>query len=268
MKILKESEYKKELRQLFLLLSNAKRDSDYKNPYCDYAASRRQLASFKFAKRLNAVEDLRYFLSKEGDCTEHPLLFGGIFFGIFTDETHEYVFEQLKNMRNNQGRNLTNKASQLVDGWTYEYILMKTFGLKKSGTDSNFLLKIIKNKKSNKSSAHDADLFLGRHKVEVMSDSGGWILEKNSLDFRLDKWDELLSEESYVFAPLGNNGRYFLYHTHDLNESLSKEYNTKVFGGGVRGTRTYGWDKLSHHDINYNQILNHFNYIQYGKSSN
>jgi hypothetical protein len=268
--ILEDSEYKQELRRLFSLFCSAEKHFEYKNPHCSRASVRRQSAAFRFAKSLNAIDHLRYFFSKEGDCKKHPLLFGGIYFEVFTNETYEYTLNQLKLMNNNQDREISDKAHHLVDGWIYEYILIKIFGLQKTGTDSNFLLKIDSNKdsKKDKKNAHEADLLLGNHKVEIMADSGGFILNKNTLDFRYGKWDSLLGEESYVFNPLGNEGKYFFYHMHELNNILSKKHNVKIFNGMATGTRTSGWDKLRHHDINYDQISNHFNYIQYGTIKN
>jgi len=208
---------------------------------------------------------LRRFLSLEGDCKNFKYILACIFFKCHTKESKAYVDASLKENPNLQKRIPISFAFDLVCGWIYELFLFNNFDLKKSGCDSDHVLH------KGEAINSGADFIVGNHCVELSADNYGVSCNKDYLHLRYQKWPKILAEENYLFVLCPNDLKYYLYHTHYLNERLSSEWLDRIpqfsqNGEDVPGTKLCGWKKLKALDLNHENLRKSFNYIKYGKA--
>lgn len=205
---------------------------------------------------------LRRFLSLEGDCKNFKYILACIFFQCHTDSSIAYIEMSVGKNKNLQGRKPIHFAFDLVCGWIFELFLFNNFGVQKSGCDADYILQ------KGKSINSGADFILGNQSIELSADNYGVSCEKDHLHLRYNKWDKILAEEMYLFVLCPNHSKYYLYHTHYLNEHLNIEWLDRIpafsKNKDVPGHKLSGWKNLKAFDLNHSNLQKHFNYIEHG----
>lgn len=207
-------------------------------------------------------QQLRRFLSMDGDCKYYKYILACIFFNCHTDSSIAYIEMSVGKNTNLQGRTPTEFAFDLVCGWIFELFLFNNFGVQKSGCDADHILQ------KGKSINSGADFILGNQSIELSADNYGVSCEKDHLHLRYNKWDKILSEEMYLFVLCPNHSKYYLYHTHYLNEHLNIERLDRIPAFSkkkdVPGHKLSGWKNLKVFDLNHSNLEKHFKHIEYG----
>lgn len=265
MKLVNQDSLKKELSNLFNTRSSK------------FITARSELMKFESIWKLidnfdpdNAFDipmelQLRRFLSMDGDCKYYKYILACIFFKCHTDSSIAYIEKSVGKNTNLQGRKPTDFAFDLVCGWIFELFLFNNFGLEKSGCDSDHILQ------KGKSINSGADFVIANHSIELSADNYGVSYNQDHLHLRYNKWDKIFSEENYLFVLCPNDLKYYLYHTHYLNENLRVQWLDRIpafsrKGQDVPGTKLSGWKNLQAFDLNHENLKKSFNYIKYGKA--
>ena len=207
-------------------------------------------------------QQLRRFLSMDGDCIYHKYILASIFFKCHTDSSIAYIENSLKNNTNLQDRKPIDFAFDLVCGWIFELFLFNNFGVQKSGCDADHILQ------KGKSINSGAEFVLGSQSIELSADNYGVSCERDYLHLRYNKWYKILAEEMYLFVLCPNHSKYYLYHTHYLNKHLNIKWLPRIPAFSkkkdVPGHKLSGWKKLRAFDLNRPNLQKHFNYIEHG----
>lgn len=207
-------------------------------------------------------DQLRRFLSMDGDCKHYKYILACIFFQCHTDSSIAYIKKSLKDNKNLQNRAPLDFAFDLVCGWIFELFLFNNFGVQKSGCDSDYILQ------KGKSINFGADFTLGNQKIELSADNTGISCDRNHLHLRWDKWEAILEEEMYLLVLCPNHLKYYLYHGHHLNKHLNVEWVDRIDAFSkdedVPGYKLSGWKNLKVFDLNHSNLQKHFNYIEHG----
>ncbi len=233
-----------------------------------------QLIKFKSAWNLIDISDpnnsfeppmedqLRRFLSMDGDCKHYKYILACIFFRCHTDSSIAYIEMSVGKNKNLQGRKPIDFAFDLVCGWIFELFLFNNFGLQKSGCDADYILQ------KGKSINSGADFVLGNQSIELSVDNTGVSCDSDYLHLRYNKWDKILSEEMYLLVLCPNHSKYYLYHTHYLNEHLNIEWLDRIPAFSkkkdVPGHKLSGWKNLKAFDLNHSNLEKHFKHIEHG----
>ena len=217
-------------------------------------------------------EFLNWLKISEGDdgrCNS-PYLFASILFNYHTQTSAKFIEDSFsRSKRRAWDRNEYQFAFDLVSGWIPELIinlLLNDCGVIKQGSDADYVLK-----KSFVTS--ESDFIFKGHSIELMTDSSGFLWNKDRLDFRgfkdgSTKWLKMLEEDAWLLVLCAKELKYFLYHTHHLRDVLDFKIMHErhpVYSCNTWSLST-GWkNRLESFDLNKENLTKHLQYIEFGK---
>lgn len=216
--------------------------------------------AWKLIEKLNAVNPLKHFLKNMGDNKEVPYLFASVFFNCHTQETIDFIVNAVGSNGNLQNRHPIQFAYDLITGWIPE-VIMVSFGLKKSGCDSDY--KLQKGKSINSSE----DFILGNQSVELTMDYTDIINNKNKFNLRYDKWNSLLEEESYLLILCTKSWEYYFYPAFTYAERLKAEYRDRIeaWSTKTKSTKGYelsGWKNIDSKPLTRTNLMRSFDWLR------
>jgi len=215
--------------------------------------------AWKLVEKLNATNPLKNFLRNAGDNQSVPYLFASVFFNCHTQETIDFIVNAVGSNGNLQNRHPIQFAYDLITGWIPE-VIISSFGLSKSGCDSDY--KLHKGKSINSSE----DFVLGNQFVELTMDYTDIIKQKNKFNLRYDKWNSLLEEESYLLILCTKSWEYYFYPAFTYAERLKAEYKDRIeaWSNEERSTKGYelsGWENIDSKPLTRDNLKRSFDWL-------
>ncbi len=217
----------KNKKQKYLYIDSENKSGKYNNHKFHQA--------WKLVEKLSGINPLKNFLKNAGDNQSVPYLFASVFFNCHTQETVDFIVKAVGNNGNLQNRHPIQFAYDLITGWIPE-VIISSFGLSKSGCDSDY--KLHKGKSINSSE----DFVLGNQFVELTMDYTDIIKNKNKFNLRYDKWNSLLEEESYLLILCTKSWEYYFYPAFTYAERLKTECKDRIEAWSTKKVSTKGYE--------------------------
>ena len=234
-------------KQLNLCFKNNRANFDGTNlPEKDYNKSRWDnstlLRIFNFTRSLDKQKVLKDFL-REGGKNDIDLIFPSILFNCHTENTIKFIEDSVGLNENLQERHPIQFCFDLLSGWVPEVLIHSSnLGLNKSGCDYDYVFR----KGSNIN--HDSDFKFQNKSIELKVDYTNVIKRKDHFHFRYNKFDKLLSSNSFIFIINIQELKYYFYPASTYKDSLEFKFLERVpcfsRGKSVSGYEASGWRGL------------------------
>ena len=241
-------EDKHHAKQLNLCFNNNQRanfdgtnllEKDYKKLEWD---NKTLLRIFNFTRSLGKRKVLKDFL-REGGKNDINLIFPSILLNCHTESTIKFIEDSVGLNENLQERHPIKFCFDLLSGWVPEALIHSSnLGLNKSGCDYDYVFR----KGSNIN--HDSDFKFQNKSIELKVDYTNVIKRKDHFHFRYNKFDKLLSSNSFIFIINIQELKYYFYPASTYKDSLEFKFLERVpcfsRGKSVPGYEASGWRGL------------------------